>query len=136
MDPVTRARVSAHLHETLASLLAQRVRDPRVGSVTITGAQVSGDGSIARVYYSVLGNEAERRQAQQGLESVARFLRGEVGRALQLRSAPELRFEFDASLAAGERIETLLRQLHDDGAAGRADEAEPDAGPEGEERHD
>ena len=135
MDPVTRARVSAHLHESLASLLAQRVRDPRVRGVTITGAQVSGDGSIARVYYSVLGSAAEQREAQQGLESVARFLRGEIGRALHLRNAPELRFEFDASLAAGERIDTLLRQLHDDGPPD-SDEPGPDAGPEDGDRHD
>jgi ribosome-binding factor A len=135
MDAVTRARVSAHLHEALASLLAQKVRDPRVQGVTITGAQVSGDGSVARVYYSVLGDGAKRGNAQQGLESVARFLRGEVGRVLHLRNAPELRFEFDASLETGERIETLLRRIHD-AEAGAADAAAPDAEPETGDRHD
>jgi len=134
MDAVTRARISANLHEALARLLAQKVRDPRVGGVTVTGAQVSGDGSIARVYYSVLGDDAERRNAQQGLESVARFLRGEVGRALHLRNAPELRFEYDASLQAGERIETLLRQIHDAEAGG--DSTPSDHEPESGDRHD
>lgn len=114
MDAVTRARVSAHLRDVLTRLLERRVRDPRVGGVTVTAVEISGDGSSAKVFYSVLGGEPERTRAQRGLESVAGFLRGEAGRQLRLRNTPALRFFFDPSLATGERIETLLRKLHEE----------------------
>jgi ribosome-binding factor A len=118
MDPIARARINASLRETLADLLTRQVKDPRVENVTVTGVEVTTDLSRARVWFSVLGSEEQRRVAQRGLQNVAGYLRREIGRRLHLRTAPELRFEFDASLEHGQRIETLLREWHDEGAAG------------------
>ena len=126
MDRIAQARLNAQMHETLAVLLARHVNYPRVENVTVTGVEVTNDLAMARVYYSLLGDEAERRVAQRGLENVAGYLRGEVGRRLRLRNAPQLRFLFDSSLAEGERIETLLREWHEEKPPG----AVPDAGPE------
>jgi ribosome-binding factor A len=92
VDPIARARLNASLRDLLSELLARRVRDPRVEPVTLTGVEVSGDLSVAKVFYSVLGGEEVQRTAQRGLESVAGFLRGEVGRRLRLRTIPQLRF--------------------------------------------
>lgn len=121
MDPVTRARTNALLLQTLAELLLREVRDPRVQRVTLTGVEVTPDLSFAKVFYSLLGSEQDRDQARAGLQKAAGFLRREVGRRLTLRTSPELRFHFDASLEQGQRIESLLRELQDGPAV-------PDAG--------
>ena len=114
MDPIAKARLNSNLLETIAELLERRVRDPRVQGVTLTGVDVANDLAVAKVYYSVLEGEEQRRIAQKGLENVAGFLRGEVGRLLHIRNAPQLRFHYDASLAEGNRIESLLRKIHDE----------------------
>jgi len=113
MDPIARARLNASLLELLAELLSRRVRDPRVQHVTLTGVEVSADLAVAKVFYSLLGDDESRRLAQRGLDHAAGFLRGEAGRRLGIRNAPALRFHFDPSLERGQRIETLLRELHD-----------------------
>jgi len=114
MDPIARARLNANLREVLAELLTTRVRDPRVEPVSLTSVDVSRDLAFAKVYYSVLGDAETQRIAQRGLESVAGFLRGEVGRELRMRNVPALRFHFDASLERGRHIEELLRELDSD----------------------
>ncbi|MFQ5600795.1 MAG: 30S ribosome-binding factor RbfA [Candidatus Krumholzibacteriia bacterium] len=126
MDPIARARLNSSLHETLAELLARRVRDPRVEGVTLTGVEVSQDLAVAKVYFSLLGDEERRRVTQRGLENVAGFLRREIGRRLRLRTTPQLRFRFDQSLERGQRIEELLREWHEEdcGTQGAADEEE------------
>jgi ribosome-binding factor A len=117
MDPIARARVNAQIQEILAELLAQ-ARDPRVEGVTITGVQVTQDLSFAKVFFSSLDDAANRKVTRQGLESVSGWLRREIGKRAHLRSVPQLTFEFDASLEKGQRIETLLREWHEEGAGG------------------
>src|SRR5438093_12120130 len=124
MDRIAQARLNALLQETLAELLTRSVRDPRVDGVSVTGVQVTNDLAVARVHYSLLGDEERRRLAQRGLESVAGFLRGETGRLLRLRTSPQLRFQFDPSLEKRQRIETLLREWHDVRPAARAEPAD------------
>ena len=116
MDPISQARLNANLRDVLAELLETRVRDPRVEPVSLTGVDVSRDLSFAKVFYSVLGDAEAQRIAQRGLESVAGFLRGEVGRQLRMRNVPALRFHFDASLQRGRHIESLLRDLNEGNA--------------------
>ncbi len=128
MDPVTLARLNASLRDLLVELLERRVRDRRVGGVILTAVEVAGDLSVARVYYDLAGAGSEREAAQSGLESVAGFLRREAGRRLRLRSVPELRFVFDRSMQQGDRIETLLREIHArDAAATPPEEGAEDA---------
>lgn len=127
MDPITQARINSQMMETLAELLARQVRDPRVEAVTLTGVEVTNDLAVARVFYSLLGDAQAKSLAQRGLENSAGFLRREIGRRMHLRNAPQLRFQFDASLEQGQRIETLLREWHDEkaddaGAAGEGRE--------------
>ena len=137
MDKIAQARLNARLHETLAGLLERHVNDPRVENVTVMAVEVTNDLALARVYYSLLGDEEKRRVAQRGLESVAGYLRGELGRRLRLRNAPQLRFTFDGSLARGERIETLLREWHDEKPPDALPDGGPDAGSgEGREKKD
>jgi len=126
MDPIARARVNAQLQQTFAEILEHEVHDPRVDGVTLTGVQVTQDLSFAKVFFSTLG---DARTAQRGLEQVAGFLRRNAAQRVALRAMPQLRFEYDASLEHGQRIETLLREWHAEGDTGEGREATGEAPP-------
>lgn len=104
-------RLAALVQETLAEVVATRVKDPRVGFVTITGVQVAPDGSHAHVRISVLGDEAAKQQALEGLQSARGFLRSELARQLTLRVTPDLHFTLDRGLEHAQRIEQVLADL-------------------------
>ncbi|HET9151034.1 MAG TPA: 30S ribosome-binding factor RbfA [Gemmatimonadales bacterium] len=93
------------------ALMRGEVRDPRIGLVTVTRVEVSGDLSHAKVYVSPQGDDAERARAMEGLESAAGYLRSLVARVLTTRSVPELHLEQDRGLEHAARIEQLLADL-------------------------
>jgi len=95
----------------ISNLLLIEAHDPAVKGVTVTGVEMSPDLQSARVYFSVLGGEPERKSAAEGLERAAGYLRREVGRRGALRYAPELHFVADLSLERGARVEELLQQV-------------------------
>ena len=105
-------RVGEQIQKEISALLVKGLKDPRVGFVTITAVEVSGDLRHARIYFTVLGDEQARRESQRGLTSAIPFLRRELGKRLRLRLVPELTFQFDTSLEYGNRIEALLRDLN------------------------
>lgn len=101
-------RVAEALQEAVAELVQREIKDPRVGMVTITRATVSPDLRHARIYFSTLGDAGQRQRSLEGLRSAAGFLRGQVARRLQLRIAPELRFEIDDNIEyAAEMLQKL-----------------------------
>jgi len=104
-------RVSELIHIHLANLLERKVKDPRLDMVTITDVEVSPDASSAKVYFSAVGGDQTREEAQKGLESAAGWLRHELGQHLRLRRTPELIFRYDHSLERGERISSILDEL-------------------------
>jgi ribosome-binding factor A len=115
------ARVADSIQQTVAELLLREIKDPRIGMVSVTGVTLSADLRHARVFFSVIGDEAQRARSLAGLQSAGGFIRKEVARRLKLRVAPELVFEFDPSLERGARIaELLATTLPDD------DERDPD----------
>jgi len=95
----------------LTDLLQTQLDDPRLQGVTITRVRVTPDTTRAEILFSVLGDQATRHSAQEGLESAAGFLRREIGARLRLRNTPVLVFQWDPSLEYGDRIEQLLDQL-------------------------
>ncbi len=101
-------RVAEAIQELIAGLLVRGVKDPRIGLVTITGVRVSPDLRHARVWFSCLGDAERRAQTLAGLHSATGFVRSQIARQLNLRVAPELRFEFDPSLEQAERLSRLL----------------------------
>lgn len=104
-------RLAALIHESVANALTLELKDPRVGFVTVTGVTVSPDGSHATVRVSVLGDDATKASAMEGLTSAKGFLRTHLARTLPLRSTPELQFELDRGLEHAARIDTILAKL-------------------------
>ncbi len=101
-------RVNEALREVLSLQIAQGLKDPRVGFVTVTAVETSPDLSHARVYVSVLGSAEERASTLEGLASSQGFLQGVIGRELRMKRTPTLRFEHDDSVDHGFRIAELL----------------------------
>ena len=108
-------RVGEEFREILAEEI-QKLKDPRIGFVTVTGVRVSGDLKVAWVSYSAYGDDKARAASRAALRSAAPHLRHELGRQVRLKTTPELRFEEDESIATGERVDHLLEQLGHPGA--------------------
>src|SRR5687768_4274054 len=108
-------RVGDQIRQELSELLSRgEVHDPGIGFITLTRVKVSPDLQQARVYYTTLGDEAARRQTSKALQRATGFLRRHVGDRLQLRRVPELQFQFDESVTHQDRVEQILRELHDE----------------------
>ena len=89
----------------------QRLKDPRVGFVTVTGVAVSPDLKRARVFYTAFGDERSRKASRAALRSATPHLRRALGRQIRLKVVPELLFEVDVSIETGERIDRLLEAV-------------------------
>ncbi|MCM2973594.1 MULTISPECIES: 30S ribosome-binding factor RbfA [Larsenimonas] len=117
-------RVGEQLQQELAVLIQREVKDPRLGMVTVSSASVSRDLAYADVYITVLGedDEAKIKQNLDILKHAAGFLRSQIARRMSLRHAPELRFHYDASIARGHQLSSLIddavasdrKRQHDD----------------------
>ena len=104
-------RVGDQIRSELALLLAREVHDPGIGFVTMTRVQLTPDLQQARVYYTALGDEKERRSTARALERAVPFLRRRIGSRLRLKRVPELQFVYDESIAGQDRIEQLLNEI-------------------------
>ena len=107
-------RVAQMVQQLLGEIFARGMRDPRIGFVTITGVKMSADLRDARVYWTVHGDPEQRKHTEKGLEAARGFLRREIGLELKLRVVPELHFTYDEAIDRGERIEQLIKQVHDE----------------------
>jgi ribosome-binding factor A len=104
-------RVSEEFREILAEEIP-RLKDPRVGFVTVTGVRVTPDLRRATVYYTAMGDERERKATRAGLRSARGHLRRVIGHEVRLKFLPDLEFKEDDTGPRGERVDELLRQIH------------------------
>jgi len=127
-------RVGDQIRQELSELLSRgAVHDPGIGFITLTRVKVSPDLQVARVYYTTMGDEAARKQTAKALERATGFFRRHVGDRLQLRRVPELQFQFDESVGHQDRVEQILRELHEEEERRKATVPESAEGPpEGE----
>lgn len=101
-------RVNEAVREVLSARIAEGLNDPRIGFVTLTSVETSPDLRHARVYVSVLGDEAERAETMTGLGSAHGLLQKAIGQELRMKRTPTLQFVFDESIDRGMRISELL----------------------------
>src|SRR5699024_9706190 len=99
------------MKKELGDIITTKLKDPRVGFVTVTDVEVTGDLQQATIYVSVLGGEEKKDETLLGLAKARGFIRSEIGKRIRLRKTPEITFEYDEALEYGNRIETILRDL-------------------------
>ncbi len=108
-------RVGDQIRKEISELLARgAVHDPGIGFITLTRVQVSADLQVAHILYTMLGDEKARRETARALERATPFLRRQLGSRLRLRRVPDIDFRFDQAVAHQDRIEQVLRDLHDE----------------------
>jgi ribosome-binding factor A len=103
-------RVAEEFREILAEEIP-KLKDPRIGFVTVTHVDVSGDLRRATIYYTVMGQDRDHRGTHAGLMSARSHLRAVLGQQVRLKFTPELEFEEDVGLSQVERVNQLLREL-------------------------
>ena len=116
-------RIQEQVREEVSQMLQTEVRDPGVGLVTVTRAKVTADLSLARIYWTIIGDAAERKKTQQALERASGFVRHLLAERLTLRRSPEVKFIFDQSVAAQDRIERIIQEIHAEDAARTVNDA-------------
>lgn len=110
-------RVGEQIRDELSTLLSRgAVHDPGIGFITLTRVQVSPDLQQARVFYTSMGDPKARKETAKALDRATPFLRRQLGAMLRLRRVPELTFRFDESIIHQDRIEQVLRDLHEEDA--------------------
>ena len=108
-------RVAALIRKETSELLINGIRDERVhkGMVSITSVEVAGDLQHCKIYVSIFGDPSDQNAVMEGLEAASGYLRGELGRRLQMRRAPEVKFQLDRGLEKGTSVLGLLNHLED-----------------------
>ncbi len=108
-------RLASEIRTVLAATLPRRVNDPRLEGVVISTVRLNRDKTLAKIYFSVIGDEERERRAADGFEAASPFLRRELGRKMRMRALPALEFSRDDSFEYGDKLERLFDQLHTDG---------------------
>jgi len=101
-------RVADQIQRELAEIIRTELKDPRVAMITLTGVEVTADYSHAKVFYTLMGNAAERAATETGLKQAGGFLRSQIARRIKLHSIPQLHFVYDASVERGFELSRLI----------------------------
>ena len=109
-NPRTIARIEAAIQRRAAHCLQHEISDPRGQFITIVRVELNSDLSVAKLFYSVLGSDSERSKAEKMLEHATGFIRKQVGRVLETRSIPELRFLADTTASDAEQMDDMIAQ--------------------------
>ncbi len=115
------------IKQEMSKMLLTDLKDPRIGFVTVTDVEMTGDLREAKIYVSVMGDSEKVKSSLEGLNSALGFIRREIGQRIRLRFTPEISFALDTSLDYGDHIQKLLLQVEGenknvDNAQGRSDE--------------
>jgi ribosome-binding factor A len=111
MHPYKRsARVGDLLREEVADIVMHKLKDPRLGFITVTGAKVSDDLRHAKIFVSIF-EESQQEETLRILSSSARFIRNELSRRIKIKFIPDLVFKIDESIKYGAKIDRLLDEV-------------------------
>lgn len=107
-------QVAEAIKDDISVLIQRELKDPRLGFVTITRAEVSPDLKHCKIFFSVLGTDEQKKESMMVLRRAAHYLRRELSHQLTLRYVPEIHFEYDIAIEHGEKIQRLLFQLEEE----------------------
>ena len=112
MSNMRAERVGEQMKQEIMDIVNNKVKDPRVGFLTITDVELTNDLSHAKVYLTVLGSNKEIDNTFKALEKAKGFIKSEQGSRMRLRIIPDLTFEYDKSIEYGNKIERMIQDLH------------------------
>jgi ribosome-binding factor A len=116
MDPARARRLSERISQIVAEMLERRVKDPRLGFVTITDTRVTGDLRDATVFYTVYGTDEDAAASAAALASATGVIRSEVGKQTGLKHTPSITFKRDTLQAGAKTIEDLVAKARESDA--------------------
>lgn len=116
-SPIRLKKIANRIKEDLSELLIYEVEDPRLSGVMVTDVNVDRELYYANIYVSALEGRERSREILAGLESASGFLRSQLAQTIELRTFPRLRFYWDPTPENADRIEFLIKQLHEEEAA-------------------
>ena len=103
-------RLNHTYQEAISKIIMKEVKDKDIKFVTITGVEVTSDLSFAKIYYTVL-EEEKKESTKKALEKASPFIRTKLAETVEVRHTPELKFIYDQSIAYGEHIDQLIREI-------------------------
>jgi ribosome-binding factor A len=112
MSKVRASRVGEQLKKELGVIFQRELKDPRIGFLTVTAVEMTGDLQLAKIYISVLGSEEQKENSLKAIAQASGFIRSEIGKRIRLRHTPELEFKIDESIDYGSKIEKLLGEIN------------------------
>ena len=107
-------KVAEFLKEEVSQIIRREVKDPRIGFVSITDVEVSGDLRHAKVFVSVYGDETEKEETMAGLEKATSFIRKLVGERITTYHTPKIIFRYDDSIEHGVHISNLIKEVREE----------------------
>ncbi len=108
------------MKQEVADILMRKIKDPRIGFVTVTDVELTDDLQNAKIFVSIYGGDKE--ETLKGLKSASAFVRSELGRRMRFRVVPEIQFRFDGTVEQGAHIMELLREIEEKDKKGQGDE--------------
>ena len=122
-------RIADQIKDQVSQLLAFEVKDPAVGLLTVTHVKLTSDMGLAHVYYTLVGDDVERRKTARALDRATAFVRRRLAEDLNMRRTPEVKFHYDENVERQERVETLLREIAAEREAREKTDAPAESGP-------
>jgi len=104
-------RVGEQIRQELSQIIAQQLHDPGIGFLTLTRVKVTSDLQLARVLYTVMGDDKQRKETAKAIARAIPFLRRQIASRVRLRRVPELQFFYDEAIQHQDRIEQILLDL-------------------------
>ena len=99
------------IKQEVGKILLMDIKDSRIGFVTVTGVEMTGDLREAKIFVSIMGNDEQIKSSWEGLQSALGYIRREIGRRIKIRFTPEISFALDKSLDYSEHIQKLLLKV-------------------------
>ena len=112
------------IKQEMSKMLLREIKDPRIGFVTVTDVEMTGDLREAKIFVSVMGSDEQVQESLKGLKSALGFIRREIGKRIRLRFTPEISFALDTSLDYCEHIQKILLDIEKEGTKKNEDNAE------------
>ena len=111
MSNIKIERLNHAIQEQISIILMREVKNEHLKFVTITGVETTSDLSFSKIYYTIL-DDSKKERTQEELEKASSFIRTKLAERVDIRHTPELRFVYDTSIAYGEHIDKIIKEIN------------------------